>query len=410
MKILILSDVFPPFAAGGAEMVAWRLTRRLLAAGHQVLVLSACQDFDNSGWRQVDGVDVFFIFSRYNLRWRGWRGVCNPAVLKILNKKITEFGPDVIHAHNIHTHISYGALWLAQRKCPKVFWTAHDVDSFHQDKFHSFIDPELVYRSGQKFDYSLSISDHLRQLKKTLNPFRRPLVRFFLRQTNKNFAVSQELKEAMEQNGIRNVEVIYNGVDPVVDIGGLQTNELIHKKFAIDPNKKVVLMAGRMGRLKGTGLVLKYISRLKDDLDNFVFVLIGSRYPGFFENAVGLDSYLLVLDWVSQDELALWYKRCDLVITPSVCLDTFNLTNVEAMLFKKPVIGTCFGGTREIIVDGVTGYVINPYNVELFSQKIGELLTDTAKAKEFGQAGYRRALAEFSLNRQLEKTISYYNL
>ena len=77
----------PPFAAGGAEMVAWRLTRRLLAAGHQVLVLSACQDFDKSGWRQVDGVDVF-VFSRYNLRWRGWRGVCNPAVLKILNKKL----------------------------------------------------------------------------------------------------------------------------------------------------------------------------------------------------------------------------------------------------------------------------------------------------------------------------------
>ena len=297
-----------------------------------------------------------------------------------------------------------------QKKVPKSFWTAHDVDSFHQDKFHSFIDQELVYRPGQKFNYLLTINDHLKQLKKTLNPFRRPLIRFFLRQNNKNFAVSQELKEAMEQNGIRNVEVIYNGVDSVVDVGGLQTNELIHKKFSIDPNKKVVLMAGRMGRLKGTGLVLKYISRLKDDLDNFVFVLIGSRYPGFSENAIGLDSYLLVLDWVSQDELALWYKRCDLVITPSVCLDTFNLTNVEAMLFKKPVIGTCFGGTREIVVDGVTGYIVNPYDIELFSRRIKELLADSLRAEEFGQAGYQRALSEFSLNRQLEKTISYYNL
>ena len=95
-------------------------------------------------------------------------------------------------------------------------------------------------------------------------------------------------------------------------------------------------------------------------------------------------------------------------ITPSIYLDPFNLFNIEAGAAKKPVVGTCFGGTAEIIIDNQTGYIVNPLNVEELSLKIIDLLKNPSKAKQFGEAGHERVKKHFSLSLQVDKTLEYY--
>jgi len=71
-------------------------------------------------------------------------------------------------------------------------------------------------------------------------------------------------------------------------------------------------------------------------------------------------------------------------------------------------VGTCFGGTSEIVVDGVTGYIVNPYDIKKTAERIVELLNNREKRINFGMAGYNRVLEKFSLDYLIDKTVIYY--
>ena len=78
------------------------------------------------------------------------------------------------------------------------------------------------------------------------------------------------------------------------------------------------------------------------------------------------------------------------------------------MACKKPVVTTCFGGPKEVVQDEVSGYIINPYDMRLFSEKISYLLTNPDKSKEMGENGYRIAREKFSLDIQTKKHLEWY--
>ena len=411
MKILILSDDFPPQSFGGAGIVAFRSSQFLQRAGYEIFVFSTCQNKKLSGQREVAGLPVFFLYNQYNLRWRGWLGLYNGKVLLRLAEQIKNFKPDVIHAHNVHTYISYAALKLAKKYCPKVFLMAHDTDIFYQDKFFSFIDRANL-NVQRKFNYRLSFKDKLRQIKKTLNPFRNWIIRYYLKYLDKIFAVSQNLKKALNQNNINNVDVIYNGV--VSGNEDFVKSGQFKKRFNINKDKKIILMAGRFNSLKGGGLVLEYIKEIKKSFGNFILVFAGKK-NNYAKSVIkkakkqNLTDYILFTGWLNQNEIKDAYNDSHLVITPSIYLDVFNLTNIEAMYSKKPVVGTCFGGTPEIIIDSQTGYVINPFDIKKTAKKIIELLSNDKKSKEFGRAGYQKVINDFSLEKQMRKILEYYN-
>jgi len=411
LKILVLSDSFAPYQAGGAPIVAYRLASELKSQGHEVLVFSTCQKKNQAGEQEVNGLKVFFLYHEYNLKWRGFVALKNKKVLSVLEEKIKQFKPDIVHAHNVHNYISYASLRLAKKYVDKVFMTAHDVASFHQDKFASYINQDDL-NCPKEFDYRLTWLERLRQFKITLNPFRNLMVRHYLKYTNKIFAVSGALKEAMRQNGITNVEVIYNAVS-LSDRGLDHSQSLLNKKFGLQSDQKIVFMANRFGSLKGGNMILPYIEEMKKKMKDFVFVIAGEKNN--FTNRIsksakakGLANYLVFTGWLEEHDLNLLYAHCDVCLIPSLCLDTFNNNNIEAMRFKKPVVGTCFGGTPEVVVDGQTGFIVNPLNVKDTADKVVQLLTDDELAKKFGQAGLERVRENFLLSGQAEKYLKYF--
>ncbi len=124
--------------------------------------------------------------------------------------------------------------------------------------------------------------------------------------------------------------------------------------------------------------------------------------------ALGIGEQILFTGWISGDTLKACYASADVVVVPSIYLDPFPTITLEAMASGKAVVVTCHGGTRELVVDGVTGYVINPHDIESFSQAVVKVLNDTICARTMGEAGKKRIQELFSLQKQTEKIVSWY--
>ena len=74
----------------------------------------------------------------------------------------------------------------------------------------------------------------------------------------------------------------------------------------------------------------------------------------------------------------------------------------------KPVIGTCYGGAPEAIVDGITGYIVNPLYTDEIAKKTLDLLNNPKKAEGFGKNGYERVKDDFNLRKKIKEYTAIY--
>lgn len=384
MKILILSDSFPPYIPGGAEKSIFNLAQVLRQRGHQIFVITTCRKKSAEENLDYQGLKVFRIFADFHDRWRSYLSLYNPQTVEKVTKLMKEIKPDIVHANNIHWYLSYHCLKIAKKYSKKVFLTARDLMLFNYGKL-------ATKRYLERLDAHTSWLNHLNQAKIRYNPFRNIIIRRYLKYVDKVFATSHALKRALAENGIKNVEVVYNGIDvadwqiaPELVEGFKREHDLL--------GKKVIFFGGRISNLKGLAQIQKAIAIVKKEIPETVLLMAGSEGIG----------------WLHGAELTAAFTAADIVVTPSVYLDPFNRTNIEAMACKKPVIGTSYGGTPEIVQDGATGYIVNPLNVEVMAQKIIDLLKNPDKAKKFGEAGYERVKTEFSLDKCVDQMINWY--
>ena len=144
MNILVLSDTFPPESAGGADVVAWRLAHRHARMGHGVTVVTSTADRAREGLREEDGLPVHRVYSRYPERFRNYLTPNNPFVLSSLRALVPGIQADVVHAHNVHTHLSFRSLQVAAQGGRPVILHAHDYFLFCCTKFIC-ADGEVAY-------------------------------------------------------------------------------------------------------------------------------------------------------------------------------------------------------------------------------------------------------------------------
>ena len=81
---------------------------------------------------------------------------------------------------------------------------------------------------------------------------------------------------------------------------------------------------------------------------------------------------------------------------------------LESMVAGKPVVATDVGGNRELIVDGVTGYLAPAGDARAVADRVLTLLSNPALAARMGTAARERATAEFSVEHMVAKTTALY--
>jgi glycosyltransferase involved in cell wall biosynthesis len=368
------------------------------------------QDKFLEGTSNSENLKVYRIYSNYHPRWQAWLSLYNPQTVLKVKRIIKEIKPDIIHVHNIHKYLSYHCLKIAKKYTKGIFLTAHDVMLVHYGKF--------LPKEGKDV-CKIRAWSHIKEAQKRYNPFRNIFIRRYLKYVDKIFTVSNSLKKLLRINDIKNVETIYNGID--INDWKIDPDKVrkFKEKYNLQ-NKKVIFFGGRLSGAKGGDQILKAISLIKKKIKNIVLLVAGERnkYVADMERLVkelSLEKNIVFTGWLEGNDLKAAYHSADICACPSICFEAFGMTNLEAMACKKPVVSSYFGGPKEVIIDparggaGIqTGYLVNPNDVELMTEKIIDLLKNPQRAEKLGEAGYRRAKEKFSLDRQVKETLKWY--
>jgi glycosyltransferase involved in cell wall biosynthesis len=408
MRIVILSDALPPDVPGGAGQIAWKLGHGLIAAGHQVIFITATNGPTRIETRQ--GTTVHLLHSHYAARLQGWFGLLNPQTIRPLNVLLRQIGPDVINAHNVHQHLGYHSLVIGRFAKAATVFTSHDVMPFAYTKFTAFIDPSRPDQTDG-WNYRLPFGYNICQMRLRWNPARNLSICHTMRYyTDARIAVSHALKQALEANRLPPFEVVHNGVDPDIFNVPQVGIDILSQRFRLN-GRKVILFGGRLNRHKGDQQILAALRLIKQTIPN-VALLVLSPSSDYADRLLAanpdLAGNLVMGGWLHGAELASAYRLAGAVAVPSICFDSFPTITLEAMAAGSPPVTTCFGGGREAVLDGETGFVVNPYDISALADRLTRLLTDELLRRRLSEAGRNHVRAHFSLKHQVEATLAVY--
>ena len=99
---------------------------------------------------------------------------------------------------------------------------------------------------------------------------------------------------------------------------------------------------------------------------------------------------------------------CDLFVLPSL-FEGLPLSILEAMAAGKAVVATAIGGNDEAVVDGVTGLLVPPADPQALADALRTLLREPERRRRLGEAGRRRAEAEFSATAMVRRVAAVYD-
>ncbi len=221
------------------------------------------------------------------------------------------------------------------------------------------------------------------------------------------------------------IHVIYNGIDLNEYQKTTDTTALL--EYGVDPSQPYVLFVGRITRQKGVTHLVDAIPHLPPNTQ----VVLCAGAPDTPEIAAEMrakvDQVRVVnprVIWIekmlTKREAIQLYSNCSVFCCPSV-YEPFGIINLEAMACRAPVVASATGGILEVVVDGVTGYLVPfeqdpvtsfPLHPEKFSRdlaaKLIALLADPATARRFGEAGRKRVEEKFSWTAIADQTIELY--
>jgi phosphatidylinositol alpha-1,6-mannosyltransferase len=169
-------------------------------------------------------------------------------------------------------------------------------------------------------------------------------------------------------------------------------------------NRPVVLTVGRLVERKGHDIVLHALTRLIAKVPDVAYVVVGSGPNEIrlrqLATKLGLSPYTaLFCGSVDAAELPTFYKLCDVFVMPNrevgSDIEGFGIVFLEAGAAGKPVIGGRSGGTSDAVLDGVTGFLVDPRSVSAVADAMLMLLENPVLAADLGDAGRRRVLASF---------------
>jgi glycosyltransferase involved in cell wall biosynthesis len=229
----------------------------------------------------------------------------------------------------------------------------------------------------------------------------------------------EDMEKAVE-SGIcpaNKLHYLGNGIDIEHFHPSLVTPELITAKRAelgLSPKDKVMGMIGRLVREKGFFEYLEAARILKARGERARFLAIGAVHRklgvaiddlGVLIRQYDLEDTMLFLG--QRDDVPQLMAAMDLVVLASYA-EGIPRVLMEAAALGKPAVGTDVRGTRETIVDGVTGRLVPIKDPKALADAIVEVLADPARAAEMGQAARQRAEVHFDERDYFRRTDKEY--
>ena len=388
-RLMFMADAFD--MRGGGEIVVQHLSNALRDRW-DVTVLTTTRGPD--AVLQGDGLTVHQIHSSYHPRLRPIASFMNPRIAGKVGRVLREVKPDVVHAWNVHSHLSYDALRQARQSGAHVVHTFQDAQPFCYSKYKCWLEPNAPlpmlpnYRATPRTCRSCRF--HYWSF-----PVRAPMIREWLRRfVNHPVSVSEELAEALRQNRIDVTTVVPNGLpldDPAfVGADGARARE--RHGWGDDP---ILVTGGRLHYFKGQNQAVDAFKRVAQSHRTTRLVILGDE--GYFRDTLeervsgyGLTHRVSFPGFLDRAAYHDTLAASSAFLNLSTYLDPFPTVNLESMALGVPVIGTKLGGTPEAIVDRETGFLVNPFDVDDVAAKALNVLRSADLRERLGTAGRAR--------------------
>lgn len=199
-----------------------------------------------------------------------------------------------------------------------------------------------------------------------------------------------------------NSTVIYNGVDaahfePVV---AFEEAKRLRAKIGVGPQGLLIGTVGKMRPEKNQEVLLNVLRRLRVSGVDAHLVIAGDGPLREFlhRRAVELEIADRVTFIGEVDDVRAVLTAMDVFVLPSTAVESFSNAALEAMAIGRPVILSDIGGAREMIDEGIEGYVVTPTELAArIPALIAALYADRRKRQQMGQAARNRAQTRFSV-------------
>ncbi len=230
-------------------------------------------------------------------------------------------------------------------------------------------------------------------------------------------ANSEAVRQQLTRDGVpaQKIVTIYNGMDiervrPLTDLPRDRALALL--KLPRERNRRFVTIVANMHHpVKDQATFLRAARSVRQAVPDAAFVLAG-------EGKMTEPLHALATE-LGLNGSAFFLGRCanipELLAISDVCVlsskgvEGFSNSIMEYMAAARPVVATDVGGAREAIVEGETGYIVQPGDEGMMAERITSLLKDSERAREMGQSGLRRIRQEFSCEAQLKRTENLYD-
>ena len=386
MKVLFLTNEYPPTIYGGAGVHVDYLSRELaklmdvevrcFGGGEredrlQLPTLNAtAYGVDASGYKSPKHLSGLF-----------------GALQRCLDWNTDGVDADVVHLHTWYTHLG-GILAKLNYGIPLVL-TVHSLEPLRPWKREQL-------HGG--YDFSCWVEKTAIEMADAVVAVSEDTKRDIL----KHFDVNEE-----------KVHVIHNGID-LAEFQKKEGTEVLGR-YGINPQKPFVLFVGRITRQKG----ILHLARAVKYMEKGFQVVLCAGAPDTVEIAEEMKalaaeaqaqhgSVIWVEQMVPKEDLIQLYSLADVFCCPSV-YEPFGIINLEAMACQTPVVASAVGGIKEVVVDRETGFLVplelrkgtfEPVNPEQFerdlAEKVNQLMSDSELRQKMAKAGRARVEAKFS--------------
>jgi phosphatidylinositol alpha-1,6-mannosyltransferase len=280
---------------------------------------------------------------------------------------------------------------------------AHQYDCMHCcDLFPQALNGALL---SAMFRLPLLVFCHGDEISQTDKRRFQPRVRDFLyRQADALVAANQFAKDGLLRIGIASNRI--HKVTPGVDLEhfrpGSPSKHLVDR-FAL-AGRKVILTVARLVPRKGHRIVLEALSVVSKRIPNLKYLIAGEgpekeRLQQMVRE-LHLEDVVTFVGDVPHHQIAEFYRLCDIFVMINRLeaggdVESFGMVFTEANAMGKVVIGGRSGGTAEAVLDGTTGFLVDPESAANVADRLLLLLSDNELARGMGLAGLKRVIHEF---------------
>jgi glycosyltransferase involved in cell wall biosynthesis len=241
----------------------------------------------------------------------------------------------------------------------------------------------------------------------------RQLDLWVLRRFSHIVAVAHAVAQDLVSQGVppAQITVIHNAIDPTqFDLNAFQSAGMRRRlELMIAPEQPVVTFIGRLTAQKGLDYFLSMAAQVQPVVPPARFLIIGDgvlrAQLQAQAQALGLGKAITFLG--HREDIPVWLAASDVVVNPSV-REGLPYVILEALATARPVVATAVGGVPEVIVDGETGRLVHPGDVQALTQAVLWVLRNPEAAREMAQNGRAWVIREANTETMAQYTAAVY--